>query len=112
MGNFLRRFGIGCRAGSRADRIAKARQLDGLVIRYVTERRLDNDDVVGRGGAMSVRGREFILFSSGEVLLRTDIANLQSSFLMSGDGVILTAPNEEDGGKMRTLTAHFVYHRK
>lgn len=97
---------------SKAYRMRRAKQLHGLVIRYVTERQDDNDDVIGRGGNLSVRGEEFLVFSSGEILLRADIAELEISELMSGDGVILTAPNLEEGGRVRTMTAHYVYHRK
>ena len=105
-------FGLKENTKSRSYRLARARELHGLVIRYVTERHGDNDDVIGRGGNLSVRGEEFLLFSSGEILLRANVAELDVSHLMSGDGVILTAPNLEEGGRVRTMTAHYVYHRK
>ncbi len=97
---------------SRAYRTRRALELHGLVIRYVTERNGENDDVIGRGGNLSVKGDELLVFSSGEILLRANIAELDVSHLMSGDGVILTAPNLEEGGRVRTMTAHYVYHRK
>ena len=105
-------FGLKENTGSRSYRTAKAVALHGLVIRYVTERHGDNDDVIGRGGNLSVRGDELLVFSSGEILLRAKITELDVSELMSGDGVILTAPNLEEGGRVRTMTAHYVYHRK
>lgn len=110
---FLRRL-LGLRENpqSRAYREKKAKALHGLVIRYVTERHGDNEDVIGRGGNLSVRGGELLVFSSGEILLRAPIDRLDVSELMSGDGVILTAPNLEEGGRVRTMTAHYVYHRK
>ena len=110
---FLRRL-LGLRENpqSRAYREKKAKALHGLVIRYVTERHGDNEDVIGRGGNLSVRGGELLVFSSGEILLRAPIDQLDVSELMSGDGVILTAPNLEEGGRVRTMTAHYVYHRK
>ena len=97
---------------SRAYRTARARRLHGLVIRYVTERHNDNEDVIGRGGNLSIHGDELLVFSSGEILLRAKVEELDVSELMSGDGVILTAPNLEEGGRVRTMTAHYVYHRK
>ena len=110
---FLRKlFGLRENTKSRAYRERKALALHGLVIRYVTERHEDNEDVIGRGGNLSVRAGELIVFSSGEILLRAPIAELDVSELMSGDGVILTAPNLEEGGRVRTMTAHYVYHRK
>lgn len=105
-------FGLGKNTKSRRYRAARAARLHGLVIRYVTERHGDNEDVIGRGGNLSVRGGELLVFSSGEVLLRAPVNELDVSELMSGDGVILTAPNLEEDGRMRTITAHYVYHRK
>ena len=105
-------FGLKEKTNSRSYRIEKAKKLHGLVIRYVTERHDDNEDVIGRGGNLSLHGDEFLVFSSGEILLRAKIVDLDISELMSGDGVILTAPNLEEGGRVRTMTAHYVYHRK
>ena len=31
---------------------------------------------------------------------------------MSGDGVVITAPDKEHGGAVRTITVHYVYYRK
>ncbi len=110
--NWRRLLGLKENTKSRAYRYKRAQMLHGLTIRYVTERREENDDVIGRGGNLTVHGDEFLVFSSGEILLRADIAALEISELMSGDGVILTAPNLEEGGRVRTMTAHYVYHRK
>ncbi len=98
--------------GENAKKRRRAEALHGLVIQYVTERHGDNEDVVGRGGNLALHGDEFLVFSSGEILLRVDYRELEISELMSGDGVILRGPNLEEGGKIRTVTAHYVYHRK
>ena len=104
---------IFCRKeNSRAYRRERAARLHGLVIRYVTERHGDNEDVIGRGGNLSIHKDELLVFSSGEILLRAKVDELDVSELMSGDGVILTAPNLEEDGRVRTMTAHYVYHRK
>lgn len=105
-------FGMKENTKSRSYRMARAVRLHGLTIRYVTERHDDNEDVIGRGGNLSIHGDELLVFSSGEILLRAKVDELDVSELMSGDGVILTAPNLEEGGRMRTMTAHYVYHRK
>ena len=57
-------------------RLAKAKELHGHAIRYVTERKNDND-----------------------------------ADLLSGDGVVLTGPDAEHGGVLRTVTVHYVYYR-
>ena len=111
--NFLKRiFGSKEKEGSVAYRRKMAEGLHGLPVRYVTERKEDNDDVVGRGGHMSVYENQLILDSGTDTIFRADIDTLDASYLMSGDGVILTGKNLLEGGKERTLTVHFVYHRK
>ena len=105
-------FGVGRNPTSYAYRLERAKELHGQVVKYVTERRGDNDDVIGRGGALAVHGDTFIVDSSGERIFVCEIAQLEASFLMSGDGVIITGPNLLEDGKMRTITVHFVYYRK
>lgn len=97
---------------SPAYRAERAKELHGQAIRYVTERKGDVDEIVGRGGCLSVRNGEFLLLTSGDILMRTPVEELQASYLMSGDGVVLTAPNTLEDGRVRTLIAHFVYYRK
>ena len=86
--------------------------LHGQAIKYVTERKDEEDIVVGRGGSISVRNGELLLFSSDKILLRADLKTLDASYLLSGDGVILTAPNKDEDGKERKYVAYFVYYRK
>ena len=112
MASFLKRIFGKKQEDSVAFRRERAAELNGLAIRYVTER-IDGEDLVaGRGGCLSVRNGEFILLTSEKILFRAEVDLLDASRLMSGDGVVLTAPNLEENGKMRTYTAHFVYHRK
>lgn len=109
---FLSRlFPFGRRPGTPKYRIAMARELHGQAIRYVTERNGDNDDVIGRGGSLTFRDGELLVFSSGEILLRADADKTDAGYLLSGDGVVITAPDKEQG-RYRTVIAHFVYHRK
>ena len=97
---------------SYAFRLERARSLHGQVIKYVTERRGDNEDVVGRGGYLAVHDDQFIVDSSGERLFVCEIKDLEAATLMSGDGVVITGPNLLEDGKIRTITVHFVYYRK
>ncbi len=90
----------------------RASELHGQAVKYVTEHRDGNEDVVGRGGALCLKGDEFIVDSSGDRLFVTDVCNLEASYLMSGDGVIIKGPNKLENGKIRTITVHFVYYRK
>ena len=112
MSFFKKLFGIGTNPNSYSYKLDRARELHGQVIKYVTERVDNNEDVVGRGGALAVHGDTFIVDSSGDRLFVTEIRNLEISWLMSGDGVIIRGPNMLDGGRERTITVHFVYYRK
>lgn len=103
---------LGKRATGDKKHRALVQSLHGLPVKYVTERRLDNEDVIGRGGHLTVKGEELLVDSSGEVLFRADIKALEASFLMSGDGVILHGPNKQDADRERTITVHFVYYRR
>lgn len=97
---------------SASARKSRALELHGQAIKYVTERVDENDNVVGRGGSISVRNGQLLLFSSDKILLRADVLALDASYLLSGDGVVLSASNLEEGGKERRYIAYFVYYRK
>lgn len=90
----------------------RGKELHGQLIKYVTERIDGNDNVVGRGGSVSVRDSQLLLFTSEKILMRAELDALEVSYLLSGDGVVLTAPNLEDGGNIHSYIAYFVYHRK
>ena len=90
----------------------KVRDLHGMAIRYVTERRDDNDDVVGRGGSLSVRDDQLLVFSSGDIIFRAPVAEVKASDLLSGDGVVIEGPDMTQGGRVRRIIAYYVYHRK
>ena len=112
MSIFKKIFGLGKSPTSYAYKLEKAKELHGKSVKYVTEHRDDNEDVIGRGGALAVHGDTFIVDSSGDRLFVCNIANLETSMLMSGDGVIVKGPNLLEDGKIRTITVHFVYYRK
>ena len=97
---------------SRRYRLEKARELSGQVIRYVTEKKNDVEEVVGKDGGLNFRDGELIVFSSAKVVFRCRYEDMQAWDLLSGDGVVITAPDLESGGQERTVTVHYVYHRK
>lgn len=111
--SFIRKiFGLKENPNSYSYKLKKARELHGQVIKYVTEHKDDNEDVIGRGGALTVHDDTFIVDSSGDRLFVCNIKELETSWLMSGDGVIVRGPNILENGKERTITVHFVYYRK
>lgn len=88
-----------------AEKIARHR------IRYVSEREDDMDIIIGRDGGFNIRNGEFIVSADNKVIFRSKVEELQASELMSLEGAILTAPDLENGGKMRTIIAYYVYYR-
>ncbi len=112
MALFKKLFGKSRSTDSYAFRLERARELHGQPVKYVTEHRNGNEDVIGRGGALCLKDGEFIVDSSGDRLFVTDVENLEASYLMSGDGVIIKGKNKLENGKERTITVHFVYYRK
>lgn len=94
-----------------AFRREKAKSLDGKAIRYVTERRNNVDEVVGRAGALNIKGDEFLVLSSFDIEFRCKIDELSASDLMSLDGVVLSGPDLEHGGAFRTVIAYYSYYR-
>lgn len=97
--------------GTPAFRRMMAEKIAGKHIKYVTERIDLEEIVIGKEGSLSLRGDEFIVFASSDILFRTDVNELNASELMSLDGVILTAPDYEHGGKIRTIVAYYLYYR-
>ena len=112
MGIFSKIFGKSKDPNSYAFRLEKAKSLHGQAVKYVTENRDGNEDVVGRGGALALHGDEFIVDSSGDRLFVCKVKDLEAATLMSGDGVVIKGPNLLESGKVRTITVHFVYYRK
>lgn len=88
-----------------------AEKICGHHIRYVTEKINDVDEVIGREGGLNIRNGEFIVFASADVILRTNVDEMDAWELLSKDGVVITAPDYEHGGKIRTIVVHYVYYR-
>lgn len=89
-----------------------AKTVAGQHIKYVTEKKGDVEEVVGRSGGLNIRNEEFIVYASADVVFRCRIDDLEIWELMSRDGVVLTGPDLEHGGEVRTVIAHYVYYRK
>ena len=112
MSIFKRIFGVGKKPNSFAFRLERAKELHGQAVKFVTERNNGNDDIIGRGGALAIHEDKFIVDSSGERIFVCYVKDLEANWLMSGNGVVITGPNLLEDGKERTITVHFVYHRK
>ncbi len=89
-----------------------AAAIHGRHIRYVTEKKNDVDEVIGRNGNINIRNDELLLFASSDVIFRAKVDDLQIWELLSKDGVVLTGADLEHGGVERTVIAYYVYYRK
>lgn len=112
MSFFSKIFGNNKNPNSYAFRLERAKSLHGQVVKYVTENRDGNEDVIGRGGSLCLHGETFIVDSSGDRLFSCNVKDLEANNLMSGDGVVIKGPDSLHGGVLRTITVHFVYYRK
>lgn len=89
-----------------------AQRICGHHVKYVTERHGDDvEDVIGKNGALNMRGDELLVFASADILMRCKIEQMQAWELLSHDGVVITAPDLEHGGVERTIIVHYVYYR-
>ena len=88
-----------------------ARSVEGQHIKYVTEKKDNVDEVIGRNGGLNIRDDEFIVYASSKVLFRCKVDELQIWELLSKDGVVLTGYDKEEE-RERTVIAYYVYYRK
>ena len=88
-----------------------AEKICGHHIKYVTEKRGEIDEVIGKDGGLNIRNGEFIVFASADIIFRTNVDELDAWELLSRDGVVITGPDYEHGGEVRTIVVHYVYYR-
>ena len=105
-------FGLGENPDSPAYKAEMAKKLHGEAIKYVTERIDNNDNVIGRGGSIAVVDNTLIVDSSGDRIFAANIRELEVSWLMSGNGVVLRGNDMLHENAPRSITVHFVYYRK
>jgi hypothetical protein len=100
------------RENSLASRRKTAQKLNGSHVRYVTERKNNVDEVIGREGHMNITTdeTEFAVVCGIDTLFRAKIEEMTTGELLSHDGVILTAFDLETQ-KERTVIAYYKYYR-
>lgn len=96
---------------SKRYRMDMAKRICGHHVKYVTERKDDVEEVIGRSGGLNIRDDELLVFASADVLMRCKIADMQAAELLSHDGVVITAPDLKHGGAVRTIIVYYVYYR-
>ena len=89
-----------------------AEELSGVVIKYSTERQNDMELVVGKAGSLMLREDTFFIYSSIDTVFSAKLNDIKISFLMSGDGAIISGHDLTHGGVYRSVIVHFTYYRK
>ncbi len=99
---------------SKAFRIKMAEKLSGKAIKYCAERDENNgsDIVIGHQGSLTLRNGEFIVLSSSDIVFRCRAEEMKAWEFMSNDGAMLTGPDIEHGGKIRTVMVYYTYYIK
>ena len=88
--SFLKKlFGIGDKPGTPSFRLKQSMSVHGQPIKYVTEHIDGNENIVGRGGAVSVIDGNLVIDTSGERLFACDAKTVDVSWLMSGNGAVI-----------------------
>jgi hypothetical protein len=111
LGKLFKRLTKSNNPESKRYRYDMAQRICGHHVKYVTERINNVDEVIGRSGGLNIRGDELLVYASFKVLMRCKIADMEAAELLSKDGVVITAPDLENGGKMRTVIVYYVYYR-
>lgn len=92
--------------------VKTAEELSGVVIKYSTERQNDMELVVGKAGSLMLREDTFFIYSSIDTVFSAKLNDIKISFLMSGDGAIISGHDLTHGGVYRSVIVHFTYYRK
>ena len=111
LGKLFKRLTKSNNPESKRYRYDMAQRICGHHVKYVTERINNVDEVIGRSGGLNIRDDELLVYASFKVLKRCKIADMEAAELLSKDGVVITAPDLENGGKIRTVIVYYVYYR-
>ncbi len=90
-----------------------AMHLNGKALKCVLEKKEDGiEEVIAHDGSIIVKDDELLVYASLDVVLRTKIADLSAWELLSLEGVVITAPDLEHDGTVRSIVAYYKYWRK
>ena len=97
---------------SPAFRRRMAQKINSSRLKYVTERKNDEETVLCRTSYISVSGDELMINSESGTVFRAQIDSLAMNELLSMEGIILTGADLEHGGEERCIVAYYTYYRK
>ena len=110
---FFQRFFKSKNPDSKRYKRDMAEHLNGRALKCVLEKKEDGiEEVIGHDGSIIVKDDELLVYASMDVVLRTKIEKLSAWELLSLEGVVITAPDIEHGGKVRSVVAYYKYWRK
>jgi len=97
--------------GTKPYRRMMAKQIADHHIKYVSEKKDNVDEVIGKEGSICLRDGEMLIYASQKILMRCLIDEMDAWELLSKDGVVITAKDLENGGNTRTVIVYYVYYR-
>ncbi len=111
--NIFQRFFKSKNPDSKRYKRDMANHLNGRALKCVLEKKEDGiEEVIGHDGSIIVKDDELLVYASMDVVLRTKIVDLSAWELLSLEGVVITAPDIEHGGQVRSVVAYYKYWRK
>lgn len=97
-------------AKERRAKLEMAKKLDGKALKCVTERINGIEEIIGRDGAILLKGNELVVYAGQNIVFRSDIYEMTAGELLSLEGVVLQAANCSDGSE-RSIIAYYKYWR-
>ncbi len=97
-------------AKERRAKAEMAKKLDGKALKCVTERINGIEEIIGRDGAILLKGNELVVYAGQDIVFRSDIYKMTAGELLSLEGVVLQADGED--GYERSIIAYYKYWRK
>ncbi|MBU3158546.1 hypothetical protein KPL37_02010 [Clostridium frigoris] len=92
---------------------ARLKRINNFEVRYVTTRDPTqySESIIGKNCIMSILNNQFNIQNDNNVIFTHSIENLQSSELMSQNGIILSYTDDKTSEYIEII-AYYKYHRK
>ena len=94
---------------SPAFRRKMAEKISNKLLRYVSEQKGDEYEIIGKNGYFTLKDDVLSVYSVDKPLFRGKTDKLEISELMSLEGAVINGPDLD--GNYRRLIAYYVYYR-
>lgn len=80
-------------------------------LKYVSERVGDTDNILSKGGAMSIKDGIFSISAGTETIFSCECDKMTSGEFLSMEGAIIEGADTAHGGVCRKIIVYYVYYR-